>query len=447
MKQISIELFEWESKFPEPGSILEGISLGSDESVRELAETLTNSGMLEILELSKGLSIKASSYVGVIKLGNIRITIHPKISGTPLLNLLRYAYNMRNLNLFAVLDYGTEAESFQDLLINQLIVETFELISRGLSKQYIRLDEDLINLRGKINFQKLAHQGGLSQAFMPCTYHPRIEDCLINQVLKAGLKLSIKLTENLMMRVQLRRLIAMLDDTVSDLLLNMAILGNVRRKMNRLTRAYSSIFTIIEVLIESSGITLDKDYPSKLRLPGFLFDMNRFFQVLLSRFLNENLIAFTIHDEYRLKGMMSYVPQYNPLNRRAPTPRPDFVILKNDQILTILDAKYRDLWEKTLPREMLYQLCIYALSQKENPISVILYPVIDEKASEAKIEIRDPLYGSGKAQVVLRPLNLLYLNKLISGIKNRQNERNKSNFANFLAFGNLQTVEYLNQAI
>ncbi len=279
MKEISIELFEWESKFPEPGTILEGISLGSDKSVREMADNLSSNGRLEILELSNGLSIKAFSYVGVIRLGNIRITIHPKISGSPLLNLLRYAYSMRNLNLFSALDYGTEAQSFQDLLIHQLIVETFELISRGLTKQYIRLDDDLINIRGKINFQKLAYQGGLSQALMPCTYHPRIEDCLINQVLKAGLKLSLKLTANLMMRVELRRLIAILDETVSDLRVNLAILGQVRRKMNRLTRAYASIFTIIEVLIESSGITLDKDYPSKLRLPGFLFDMNRFFRL------------------------------------------------------------------------------------------------------------------------------------------------------------------------
>ena len=117
---------------------------------------LSESGRLEISELSTGLSISASSYVGTVRLGNIKITIHPKISGSPLLNLLRYAYGMRNLNLFSSVEYGAEAQAFQDLLINQLVAETMELISRGLNKQYIRLQEDLNCVRGRIDFQKLA---------------------------------------------------------------------------------------------------------------------------------------------------------------------------------------------------------------------------------------------------------------------------------------------------
>ena len=435
MQNISINLLEWETKSPETDSDLEGLNFGRDESVRSMANLFSESGRLEISELSTGLSVSASSYVGNVRLGNIKITIHPKISGSPLLNLLRYGYGMRNLNLFSAVEYGTEAKAFQDLLINQLVAETMELISRGLNKQYIRLQEDLNCVRGRIDFQKLAIRGGLKQALMPCSHHPRIEDSFINRVLKAGLKISLRLTNDLILRGQLRRLIAILDESVSNTRLNWELLQNVRRKMNRLTRAYNSIIEIIEILFESAGISLDERYPAKLNLPGFLFDMNRFFQALISRFFKENLEGYKVQDEYQLKDMMAYLPQYNPLKRKAPKPRPDYAILKNGEIMALLDAKYRDLWENSLPRDMLYQLCIYAMSQGEHRRATILYPVIGEHATEAKIGIRDPIYGSEKAQVVLRPLDLIRLDELVSGLQTRQTERDKLDFAQYLAFG------------
>ena len=435
MNKISIKLHEWEHLRPEPGSELEGLTLSDDESVRRIAELLAQSGRLEILELAKGLSVKAFSFVGSIKLGNISITILPKIKGSPFLNLLRYAYGLRNLYLYSQQDYETKPQAFQDLLIAQLESEINELLSRGLHRQYVRKDEDLMSLRGRIDFQKMAFQGGLSQAVIPCTHHPRLENCLINRVVNAGLKFSVPITNDLSLRAKLRRNAAFFDETVSDIQLNWSIMDRVERSMNRLTKAYTSVISIIKVLFDSLGIVLETRFESRLRLPGFLFDMNRFFQALISRFLKENLDKYTVRDEYRLRGMMAYIPRYNPQKRRAPTPRPDYAILENGKVITMLDAKYRDLWEKGLPRDMLYQLAIYAMSQKEGRESAIIYPVVDDEAEESKIEVTDPLQGRGQAKVTLRPLNLIRLNELISKPQNVQKERARSDLARYLVFG------------
>ena len=54
-------------------------------------------------------------------------------------------------------------------------------------------------------------------------------------------------------------------------------------------------------------------------LPGFLFDMNRFFQALLARYLSDNLTGYVVRPEHRLKGTFAYVPGWNPRRSQAPT--------------------------------------------------------------------------------------------------------------------------------
>lgn len=164
--------------------------------------------------------------------------------------------------------------------------------------------------------------------------------------------------------------------------------------------------------MRATGITLEAT-SRQAALPGFFFDMNSFFERLLYRFLKENLLNFTVHEQYRLTGMIAYNSEHNPKRRRSPTPRPDFVITEGEKLVGILDAKYRDLWEQSLPRDMLYQLAVYALSQGWNGRSTILYPCTNSDSVSQVIEINEASANSGKARIFLTPVHLTRLSELL----------------------------------
>lgn len=434
MTGINITLKEWTTAGPKDNPQLRGLSFGQDEKARQLAAALTESGRLEILELAQGLHIQTNAYVGRVTLGPLQLTIKPKIGGNTLLRLFQYAYRLRHLHFLPTSTYGVDDLDFQDLLLYQLLSEAKELLARGLHRTYVQRDDWLANPQGRLDFQRYVRAQGEVAAALPCTYHPRLADNLLNRTLLAGLQLGIGLTQDLNLRTHLRQLAQQLALTVSPIKLTAYLLAQTRQALDRRTVAYEPALKLIEILF--AGQSLGQDAAaSDIRLPGFLFDMNHFFQALVGRFLAENLQGYTLHEEYRLHSSIVYNPEHNPKNRRPPTPRPDFVVMDGQRMVAVLDSKYRDLWERDLPRDMLYQLAMYAFLQEENATATIIYPTISDIAREAHLEIRDFLYGNKKAKVVLRPLNLHQFEQVLADEEQWSQIRKQETLAHYLVSG------------
>ncbi len=428
----AVVIREWTTRRPDPRSGLEGLAFANNQD-RVLAEELGKSGLLEVTELRAGLMIRSFSYVGTVRLGAIEITVLPKIDRASLLNLLRYAYGFRNLRLLPEASHSLDKATFQDLLVSQLNAEAADLVARGLHRAYVPKSEALQSPRGRIDIGRLAQQGGVVTASLPCTHHPRIEDSLLNRTLLAGLALAGNAASDLHLRRESRRLSVLFGERVSPVRLHAELLDRCSSQVNRLTAAYGPAIQLIRLIWDAQGVTLG-GAGRQQALPGFLFDMNKLFQSLLSRYLRENLPGHSVRDEFRLTGLIKYVPGFNPRSRRAPTPRPDFVVMRGHEQAAVIDAKYRDLWEQSLPREMLYQVALYAASN-DSRSATILYPTTDGEATEARITVADPVVGRQAALVCLRPVVVSRIEDLVMSHQSATLERQRRAYAEALAFG------------
>ena len=423
---------------------LKGRAVNADKNAQVTIKELDKANILSVQDLKAGLAIRTFSHVGTIKVGDIALTIRPKIDGDQLLNLMQYALRLRPLKEYRPKTaISTAHHGFLDLLIKELIDQVSELISRGLHRAYTLTESELPTPRGRIDFCRIARQGGITKARLPCKYYPRSSDCLINQVLLAGLRLATGITFDFTLFGHLQHVIAQLENDVSHIELNRHVLRKLGSKVNRLVSAYESSLRIIQILYERQGASL-VGQPS-VRLRGFLFDMNIFFEALIERFLRENLTSAQVYYHDPMSQMLAYEPSCKNDKRRPITLRPDFILRKKGKIVGILDTKYRDLDAKCdnsktkLPREMLYQLGMYALSQPAGMSATILYPTTCQKACEQVITIdspfRRPAASGHTACIKLRPVDLNRLQEVIQRSRNGGRTPEKIQFANKLAFG------------
>ena len=405
---ISVMLTEWSEQ------LFEGVYLET-ASDRLLAQELMNSGILEIVELRSGVRIRSNSFVGRVSLGNMRVQITPKLRGMPLMILLQHTYGLRNLTLIRQAGFDIDRLNFFDLLIYTLYSYAENLINRGVLKGYTSFEEDRTCVKGRIDIRRLTAHGGIIAAALPCQYYERNENTILNQVLLAGMRLAGRFATDVNLHHNVMRICERLAFLAEDIVLSKQVLIAARRSITRLNDIYKPSLELINILYEAHSIQLENGETERVSLPGFFFDMNVFFEALVAKLLNNISDQYSIVDQYRIGSLFAYEPRYNPKNKRSPIPRPDFALLKNGVVVQLLDAKYRDLWNESLPRDMLYQLAVYAASGIGNNTATILYPAMNNLPTLQQINISNPFTSEPIAKILMKPINLVQTADYIKG--------------------------------
>lgn len=419
--QIDVVLNEWQRKGPFPLSPQLQELLGPGQHGPGIAAALGEK--LRLAPGFGGLEIAATSYVGRVEVGPLRVTIHPKIATTTLARMLKYVYGLADLwqpelPTTVLLDQ----HGLQDLLVQLLVLEMERVWRAGLPRVYRPSTDRLEVVRGRVQVEALARRGVLTEPRIPCRFFERTADWHLNRVLLAGLRLARRVCQQPLLARRAEGLVRAFDGVETKGILRHEDVLLARSGLTRLTETTAPALNLIELLLEGSGIAVEG--PRELKATAFLFDMNRFFQRFLSRFLREHTVGLRVDDEQTIRGLYRLLATDPGLRRRRPpAPRPDFALSDVRGTLSMyLDAKYRDLWRTSLPPEWLYQLSAYALASP-NRTSVLLYPTTAAAAQDERIAVCAPANGNQLGSVVLRPVTIDTLGQLAGSTRRAELEQ------------------------
>lgn len=100
----------------------------------------------------------------------------------------------------------------------------------------------------------MGRREGRAGRALPCAYHERVEDSLLNRVLLAGLWMAAGTCHSGALAGQLRRLARLLQAGVGDVRFSQAVLGEGKRAVDRLTAGYGPTLELITLLYEAFGV-------------------------------------------------------------------------------------------------------------------------------------------------------------------------------------------------
>lgn len=308
-----------------------------------------------------GYLLNPGSTVGVIRLpSGLQIEIRPKIDMRNLLWMLATAEDLQGID-FRRLDEQVDLREFDQIL--EIIADAFAgMVERrldlGLYRNYVEEEGNLPTVRGRILVAQDVHRNAVLRHRTYCRYTTYSWDLPENQVIRqvarmlSGWGFSPRLTG---------RFVA-LDHQMDEVSPSRLTASDVDRfSYNRQSLDYQPIHRYCRFFL--NGASLDEDAGAEA-FDGFLWDMNKLFEVFIARQLRARLPA-----PYRLADQ---VPGNLDTGRKVVI-RPDLVLGRGGRDVLIGDTKYKRLDDAEHKHGDLYQMLAYCTALGVCT-GVLLYP-------------------------------------------------------------------------
>lgn len=268
--------------------------------------------------------LKANHYVGGFTVDGLRVIVRPKIKPRNLFLMLEVG-----LPVDAWLPEAMEYAESQDPLsaLISFFARTAETtLARGHYHSYRHQSEDLLTLRGRLDFSRQFRRGG-QLVPMACSYDDFTADVAENRYLKAAMQRAIRVAGvPLIDRRRLMRLLVALED-VTDAPVDADDIDRIT--FTRLNEHYLQAMRLARLIL--ANLTL-QDRHGDTAASAFMLDMNDLFE----RFVTERL-------RRELAGRLEVkTKERRKLDTRGyVTIEPDLLFRQDGELVGVADIKYK----------------------------------------------------------------------------------------------------------
>ena len=289
------------------------------------------------------------STVGALELGDLAVSIRPKLEVSRVLFLASYAMGAFKLRdePYAFEDKATLVEA----LAPALVAAARRAFGRGLLHGYRTEEEALHTVRGRIMGAEQIRRRFDIPLPVEVRYDDFTDDILPNRLVKAA---AAVLGAMHIEAADAREGLRWMDATLGNVSLLRFSPGDVPAvAFNRLNEHYREVVDLSRLILRYRAIELGR---GGIRANGFLMDMNEVFQGFVTRGLRESLGVSdrTLRSDKSLPGTL-----WLDKGRRVRL-RPDLSWWDGSTCTFVGDAKYKRVQDERVPNADLYQMLAYA---------------------------------------------------------------------------------------
>lgn len=340
-------------------------------------------------------SIKAQSYVGVIKYKNIQIEILPKLisendNNSEILNNLTFMlFYTKKLDIKTSnsAKLAKTSNPFLEVLIREYANSLFDSLKKLTPRNYIREEDNLNYLKGKLKFTENIRYNSINKTKFYCEYDEFSENFVLNQLFLYVANCLYNISKDSKNKSKLKLII----DYFCDIkLIRFDYYRCEKIKLTRSQQIFEKPFKLAKMFVENSSVDLSKN---KFENITILWDMNKLFEEFIYQLIRKKLSYYNT----------TYQSQKILLKKSK---RNTFVDIMVDNKI-VIDTKYKKFEEfKDVSNSDIFQVTTYCLLHDKKQ-AVLLYPLYKKGQNP---DLKDNLnLELNPYDIHFRTINLMYI--------------------------------------